>query len=286
MNPRTHPNPLRNLAIVVPVWNEEFMLPAKLKDLDRINPGMVIFTEGCFDASFPANSNDRSREMLEVFKKTTKFQVEIIDAVRQSRLKSILAMYQSGYRIKRSLMIFERLVGLINSTYRSNQASTLNIACTMAKRRGMSHVFINDVDEYLSNSVLKTIRDAGLRDKSVLFQEIKTRGLPPQWLNREYPGKLKNWNGIYPLTDDFFLIPTREPRFFSSSLRSSSPVEEEGYELQEPIFHIKFLDSERTALSYAVGGRKPPDFGTLETVPLPEEYANEISQILNHLSPR
>ena len=194
--PSKHKNPLGNLAVVVPVWNEEFLLPAKLRDLERMKPGLVIFTEGCFDSNYPLKSTDRSRDILEKFRSESKLSIEIIDAIRQSKWRSFLRCFETDVKIRQSIMLLERIIGLRNSSYRSNQASTLNTACLFAKSMGMSHVFINDVDEYLSSSALSDIKSKGLSEKSVFFTEVKTFGLPPRWLAKHSAQGPKTWNGI------------------------------------------------------------------------------------------
>ena len=274
-------NPLSNLAVIVPVWNEEFLLPAKLKDLQRIDPGMVIFTEGCFDDNFPASSTDNSRGLIESFRKKSATKVVILDAQRLSKFRNVSKLYSVGSSLRYHPMFLERLVGLRTTVYRSNQASTLNLACSLAKENGMTHVFINDVDEFLSNAALAQIRAEGLQEKSMIFSEVTTYGYPPRLLEKYYSGVLKTWNGIYPLSSKFFLIPTREPRFFKSATRGSQSVEKSGFIEYESIFHLKNLEPEREALSYKVGKRRQPKPVQIESSTLPDMHREEIEGILN-----
>lgn len=273
-------NPLSNLAVIVPVWNEEFLLPAKLKDLQRIDPGLIIFTEGCFDDQFPATSTDNSRHLIESFRERSATKVVILDAQRQPKFRNILSLYSAGECLRYRPMLFERAVGLKTTGYRSNQASTLNLACRLAKENGMTHVFINDVDEFLSNAALAQIRKEGLQEKTLIFSEVTTYGYPPRFLDRYYSGVLKTWNGIYPLSNKFFLIPTREPRFFKSAIRGSQSVEKSGFIESESIFHLKNLEPKREALSYKVGKRREPRSDQMKSVALPDMYRAEIEGIL------
>lgn len=277
-------NNLDRLAVIIPVWNESFLLPAKLQDVIRLKPGLVVFTEGCFDDHFPPRSTDNTIEILEKFREKADFEVVILQAVRQSKFQSILKLYNCGSQMRALPMFFERLLGIRNSKYRSNQASTLNLARRIAEDKGMTHIFINDVDEFLSNDALECLMRNGLGDKSMVFEETTTFGFPPKWLPAYYEGVTKTWNGIYPLNKLFF-VPTREPRFVSGGMKISESLEDRGFTSCGEIFHIKNLDPRREALSYQVGQRKSPGSSRLIESALPTYKEAEIRKILHDVLP-
>lgn len=261
-----------SFAVIIPVWNEETALNLKFREIRRLNPSLIIFSHGCFDLNFPADSEDGSLSKLLKFAEDSQTPCFIVNAVRDSKAQNILNLCRAG--ISKSVLPFplERTLMLRLSNYRLNQASTLNECVRIARSRQIPWVYITDVDELLPNRVINKVRDALKQTfHTILFDETTIFGLqPPQYAPHYYAGVWKTWNGFYKNNRSFFLIPTREPRrasrsgLFSHQLKKSPEVLQLG-----PIFHLKIEDPWREKLRYSVGERRPllRDATILRTLP-------------------
>lgn len=267
------------LILMAAVWNEADILPFWIRQIEAIQPDIVIISEGCFDLTQPAKSTDGSDRIIADWKESSKLDIRIIQPTRKRRISLLLDYILCRNIIYKNLgtyfaNIFAVFRRMHLNHYRHNQAMTF----ARMLRTGVSEVgtdawfMTSDCDQFYSKYFVAHYRNWLDQDIDYLSGSEHTFLLDTSRYSCDYePRRFNNLPirfkpGVAVLPTRHFT--TRERLFLTEicSQPSAKFIDSGSY------YHFKILSRQRARIAYSVGGRREPTVNENELVTIDEWY--------------
>lgn len=245
-------------------WNESEWVGRSLRQIEAINPDVVILCDGCFDERKENRSTDGTASVLRLFcdNKPGRY---LFKAVRQGRLASGFELFKAGFRGIFSLPYFYWVLRHLCFTnkYRLNQAVTFQrMLRSAAKVVGDNFWFLTlDADQFYSDELVSMLRRklADVPDRiSLLTAQEYTFNEGFNYFSTSY--EKRTWNNMpHRYSNSTKILPTRD--IVIASILSIKHYHRVCDKLDVGhYFHYKFRnDKSREAEGYSLGDRKPPE---------------------------
>lgn len=156
------PSETAGLVVLGAFWNDEAMLRRSMKEVEKLNPDLVLLAEGCFDHKKSSESTDATRQIMEEWARSD-HRIKVWPVVRRPRWRHFqndLAQFLNGgfgSGVGSLPLLIRRLT---HSLYRLNQAATFNFLLQeAAKQKEIFWFMTYDADEFFDEPALESIRD-------------------------------------------------------------------------------------------------------------------------------
>ena len=259
---------MTKLILLATYWNESEWIESSLKQIEALNPDLVILCDGCFDPSIKNYSTDITREKLKEYVNNHNNSI-LFEAVRKPKLSGLSYILRRGLSKKVSFslfyLVFKHL--LRTNVYRVNQAVTFNmmldeaISIVSESNKANDDIWFMtiDADQFYSDEMIEKVANRTIFNtkSSLITAKELTFNESFSSLNDEY--ELRVWNNMpHKFYDYTLILPTRDisyiERFKVSKYFESLPTISAGN-----YYHYKFRsDMKRYNDGYNLGDRKQP----------------------------